>query len=232
MFNALVDAAALPYASVSRYAYHFARGKLRRDPIFRALLSDGMLPNSGLLLDLGCGMGVLSALLHQAHQHYRAGNWPLDWPAPPQNLNLHGVELLKWKVAAATTALKGAALIEQGDIRTIALPSCSAVIILDVLYYLRPSEQRQILQRIAQSLKPGGLLLLREANAAGGWRFHVTRLAEQILGLWRGQGWLPLHYRSSAAWIALLEELGFSVECIPMSKGTPFANVLLVSTYR
>ena len=121
-------------------------------------------------------------------------------------------------------------MIAQGDIRTVNLPSCSAVIILDVLFYLRPTEQRQTLQRVAQALQPDGLLLLREANAAGGWRFHVTRLAEQILCLWRGQGWLPLNYKSQSEWVGLLEELGFSVECIPMSKGTPFANVLFRAT--
>ena len=229
-FNSIVDDAAQPYANVSRYAYHFTRNKLRYDPVFRALLQQGLLPDHGHLLDLGCGLGVLPALLHQARNQYRVGNWPADWPAPPQNLYLQGIELLHWKVAAANIALKDKAMIEQGDIRTANLPSCSAVIILDVLFYLRPTEQRQTLQRVAQALQPDGLLLLREANAAGGWRFHVTRLAEQILCLWRGQGWLPLNYKSQSEWVGLLEELGFSVECIPMSKGTPFANVLFRAT--
>jgi hypothetical protein len=32
-----------------------------------------------------------------------------------------------------------------------------------------------------------------------------------------------------AEWKALLERLGFGVQSIPMSEGTPFANVLLVA---
>ena len=231
-FNSIIDAAALPYANVSRYAYHFTRNKLRYDPVFRALLQRGLLPDHGHLFDLGCGLGVLPALLHEAGNHYRVGNWPADWPAPPQNIYLHGIELLDWKVEAASKALGDKATIKQGDIRTTEFPPCSAVIILDVLMYVHPTEQRQILQRIAQSLQPGGVLLLREANATGGWRFYVTRLAEQILGLWRGQGGLPLYYRSTAAWIALLQELGFSVESVPMSQGTPFSNVLFRATRR
>ncbi len=230
MYNEIVDAAALPYASVSRYAYQFVRAKLRYDPVFRALLSEGLLPSTGRLLDLGCGLGVLPALLHEAQNHYHAGNWSADWPAPPHNLYLHGVELLAWKVEAANKALGVKAAIKQGDIRTVELPPCSAVIILDVLLYLRATEQQQTLQRIFQAIQPGGVLLLREANAAGGWRFYITRMAEQIMCLWRGQGWLSLHYRSKAEWIALLEELGYCVECMPMSQGTPFANVLFRAT--
>lgn len=229
MYNSIVDAAAQPYARVSRYAYLFARGKLRLDPVFRVLLQDGLLPDQGQLLDLGCGLGVLPALLHEARNHYCAGNWPADWPAPPQNIYLSGVELLHWKAKAASNAIGDRASIKQGDIRTVEFAPSSAVIILDVLLYLHPAEQRQILQRVAQSLQPDGLLLLREANAAGGWRFHVTRMAEQILCLWRGQDW-RLHYRSSAEWVALLKELGFSVETLPMSQGTPFANVLFRAT--
>jgi hypothetical protein len=56
-FNSIVDAATLPYARTSRFAYHFARGKLRYDPVYRAILENGPLPNEGRLIDLGCGLG-------------------------------------------------------------------------------------------------------------------------------------------------------------------------------
>lgn len=229
-FESIIDAAALPYARSGRYAYHFVRGKLRYDPVFRALLKNGLLPNQGRLIDLGCGLGLLSALLAAARDQHQAGNWNSAWATPPQHLELHGVELLNWKVMAAQQALGNRASISQGDIRSFELPGCSAVIILDVLLYLNTAEQRQILQRIARTLEPGGILLLREGDAAGGLRYSATRLAEHFCCLWRGQGWQALHYRSATEWVALLEELGFSVEALPMSQGTPFANVLFRAT--
>jgi len=229
-FDALVDAATQPYAGAGHYVYKFARGKLRHDPVFRELLKQGMLPGDGVLLDLGCGLGVLPALLHEARSHYRAGGWPADWQPPPQNLELHGVELLDRKVAVAQQALRGKATIRQGDIRTTEFPESTAVVVLDVLLYLSADEQRQTLQRIAQALRPGGTLLLREGDAGGGLRFHITRLSEQMCCLWRGQGWQPLHYRTVAEWIALLQELGFSVDVLPMSIGTPFSNVMFRAT--
>ena len=227
-FNSIVDAATLPYARTSRFAYHFARGKLRYDPVYRAILENGLLPHEGRLIDLGCGLGILSALLGEARTQHQVGNF--DESPPLRNLKFHGVELLSWKVEAASQALGDRATIHQGDIRTFKLPECSAVILLDVLLYLNAAEQQQILQRIASTLQPGGILLLREANAAGGLRYYMTNLAEHICCLWRGQGWPALHYRSKAEWIALLEESGFSVESLPMSQGTPFSNVLFRAT--
>jgi len=229
-FNSIIDAATLPYARAGRYAYHFVRGKLHYDPVYRAILKNGLLPNEGRLIDLGCGLGILPALLTEARNQHQAGNWNPDWSTPPHNLELHGIELLDWKVETARQALGDRAIVCQGDIRSIELPDCSVAILLDVLLYLNAAEQRQILQRIARTLQPGGTLLLREGDAAGGLRYYVTSFAEHVCCLWRGQGWQALHYRRATEWIALLEQLGFSVDSLPMSQGTPFANVLLRAT--
>lgn len=228
--NSIIDAAILPYAQAGRHVYRFVRGKLRYDPVYRAILKNGLLPNEGRLLDLGCGVGILAALLTEARKQHQAGNWNPDWPIPPQKLELHGIELLEWKVATARQALGDRATILHGDICTFEFPGCSAAILLDVLMYLNAAAQRQILQRVARAMQPGGVLLMREANAAGGLRHYVTSLAEHVCCLWRGQGWNALHYRSATEWIALLEESGFSVDSLPMSQGTPFSNVLFRAT--
>lgn len=229
-FNSIIDAATLPYARAGRYVYHFVRGKLRYDPVYRSILKNGLLPNEGRLIDLGCGLGILPALLAEARNRHQAGNWDPDWPIPPQNLELHGVELLEQKVETAKQALGDKAAIFHGDIRNFELPDCSAAILLDVLMYLNAAEQRQVLQMISRALQPGGILLLREGNAAGGLRHYVTSLAEHICCVWRGRGWQALHYRSITEWISLLEESGFSVDSLPMNQGTPFSNVLFRAT--
>jgi SAM-dependent methyltransferase len=228
--NSIIDAAILPYAQAGRPVHRFVRGKLRYDPVYRAILKNGLLPNEGRLIDLGCGLGILAALLTEARNQHHAGNWNPDWPTPPQSLELLGVELLEQKVETAKQALGDRAAIFQGDICTFEFPDCSAAILLDVLMYLNAAEQQQVLQKIARTLQPGGILLLREGNAAGGLRHYVTSLAEHICCVWRGQGWQALHYRSMSEWIALLEELGFSVASLPMSQGTPFSNVLFRAT--
>jgi len=231
-YRALVDAATRPFLPAGKYPWHFARGKLRHDPVFLHLLRYGLIPGGGRLLDLGCGYGLLPALLLAAQDRYRRGDWPADWPPPPLGLDLLGVELRPDRVRAARAALGRRAAVEQGDIRSAPLPASAVIVILDVLLYLDHAEQRAALSRIKDALAPGGVLLLREADAAGGFPYHVTRWAERIAGMGRGCLWQALTYRASEQWRELLADLGFAVRAQPMDRGTPFCNVLFVATKR
>ena len=224
--KALLEEAARPYFAAGSSNGFFARGKLRHDPVFLALLERGCLPDRGTLIDLGCGRGLLLALLETARERYRGGQWPGDLPAPPMNLALEGVELQNAHVRAAQSALYGRARVTQGDIRARSLPSCSAVVVLDVLLHLDLHEQEEVLRKAAAALEPGGLLLLREADAAAGLTFRLSQLSERTMETLRGRPFARLRYRRAAEWAALLESLGFAVAMEPMSAGTPFANVL------
>jgi SAM-dependent methyltransferase len=225
----LLDAATRPYIGVGRYAWHFARGKLRHDPVFFSLLRRGLLPDRGSLLDLGCGRGILLSLLKAAKEQYQAGRWPRDWPAPPLNLALQGIELREDRVQAARRALGGSVQVDQCDLRAFDLHPCSVIVMLDVLLYLGEDEQQRLLDRAAAALEPDGLLLLREADAGAGFAFRVTRWSERTAGALRGQFGQRLHYRGAVQWIAELAGRGFAVSTQPMSEGTPFANVLYVA---
>ena len=43
VWQTLRDMASAPYRSAGRFAWHFARGKLGMDPVFRHLLSRGLI---------------------------------------------------------------------------------------------------------------------------------------------------------------------------------------------
>jgi len=227
--RSLFEAATQPYARAGRYAWHFARGKLRHDPVFFSLLRQGLLPDRGRLLDLGCGQGVLLALLEAAKAQYQAGAWPRDWPAPPLNLALQGIELHADRVQTARQALGGSVQVIPGDLRALDLQPCSVIVILDVMLYLDAAEQQHLLDRATAALEPGGLLLLRESDADAGFAFQVTKWSERLSGAFRGRFGQALHYRGGIQWIAELAKRGFAVGAEPMSAGTPFANVLLVA---
>jgi len=224
--RALLDEAARPYLGANASAWWFARGKLRLDPVFSALLQNGCLPDRGALLDLGCGRGLLLALLVESRNWFRRGQWPPGWPPPPLNLTLQGIEIDPGRAGAAQRALVNQARVTQQDIRDAAFPPCTAVVLLDVLLYLEERDQVRVLEKVAAALEPGGLLLLREADAGAGFAFRVTRWCERVLEILRGRLRDRLHYRGAVQWSGLLETLGFSVYAEPMSAGTPFANVL------
>lgn len=225
----LFEAATRPYARAGRYAWHFARGKLRHDPVFFSLLRRGLLPDRGWLVDLGCGHGILLSLLRAAREHFKARSWPRGWPSPPLNLDLRGIDVREERVQAARQALGGAAEVIQDDVRKAPLRPCTVIVIFDVLLYLDEAQQGRLLDRAAAALEPGGLLLLREADAGAGLAFQVTKWCERCAGALRGDLGQPLHYRSVLQWMAELAERGFAVEAEPMSEGTPFANVLYVA---
>jgi SAM-dependent methyltransferase len=228
-FKSLHDAATRPFRGAGRHAWYSVRGKLRFDPVFLALLMRGALPDRGVLLDLGCGRGVLPALLIAARDQYLAGAWPAHWPPPPLHLTLHGIDLRGGAIHTARRALGSQVTLAQGDVRRIEFMPCAAIVILDVLLYLDENEQVELLEKAVAALTTDGVLVMREADAGAGFTFGVTKYAERFAAAVSGRGWQALHYRRTAEWVRLLESLGLSVVTEPMSAGTPFANVLLVA---
>lgn len=225
----LVETAAAPYRAAGPYAWHFARGKLRGDPVFCAILRDGLIPASADILDLGCGQGLLAGWLDAASRAHTAGDWPVGWTTPPRLVGYRGIELSAKDVARASAGLPDHACVEQGDIRRADFGLANTVVLLDVLHYIEPEAQQSVLARVRTCLQPGGILLLRVGDAAAGLPSRFNSGVDWLVKWPRGQSRSRLHCRPLAAWQADLETLGFALRTVPMSAGTPFANHLLIA---
>lgn len=232
-------AAAEPYRRAGRFAWHFARGKLGRDPVFRALVERGDLSQQARVLDIGCGQGLLASLLAAAGAQQAKGRWPLSWPMAPGAVHYTGIELMPRDIARAQASLRGLQPLPRfacADMREAALPSCDAVVILDVLHYVDHASQEHVLGRVREALRAGGSararLLLRVGDAADRRGYAVSQWVDRWVTRVRGHGAAPTWGRRLDDWIALLVRLGFAVQALPMSRGTPFANVLLVAELR
>ena len=212
-FRALAREAAQRYPARDRFARHFAFGKLTGDPVFEHIVREGLLPSGAAIVDLGCGQGLLAALLSSAGHDVR---------------RLRGIDLMARDVERARAAATGAEFL-QGDIRTTPLGRAERVVILDVLHYVDLAAQEDVLRRVREALGGGGTLLLRVGDANGSLRFRWTVFIDKLVTALRGHRIARLHCRPVAEWVRLLQELGFAVEAVPMSKGTGFANVLLVA---
>jgi len=230
LYRRIAEAAARRYLPAGRFAARYALGKLRHDPVFAAILAQGLIPASARLVDLGCGQGLLFALLLAAADAYDTGAWPEGWPEPPRAETMLGFDVERRAIALARRALGTRAHVAQADLRALELPVCDAIAIIDVLHYVDAAAQERALARCAAALAPGGVLLLRMNDAGAGWRFGVSRIADQLATLARNRSWPALHCRTLADWTTLLERVGFAVQSQPASAGTPFSNVLLVAT--
>ena len=92
-------------------------------------------------------------------------------------------------VQRAQRALGAACGVSQADIRVAPFGSVDAVVILDVLHYMDGMAQRDVLGKVRAALPPGGLLLLRVGDAAGGWRFRYSQWVDKVIMLLRGHAW-------------------------------------------
>lgn len=230
-WRSLVARASAPYRGAGRFAWHFARGKLGRDPVFRHLLGAGLIPPRARVLDIGCGQGLLASLLRACGDMHAGGEWPASWPHAPAGVRVTGIELMKRDVARARAALGDAedARFVCGDMRAVDFPACDTVVILDVLHYVTHAEQDALLQRVRDALAPGGRLLLRVGDADARRGFAISQWVDRVVTRMRGHAVAPVYGRPLAGWIAQLRSLDLRVEPRPMSAGTPFANVLLVA---
>jgi uncharacterized protein (DUF2062 family) len=231
-FLDLVREASDRYMTASIAAWEFARGKLRGDPIYRATVSGALLPSGGTLIDIGCGGGLSLALLAEARTRFRAGDWPASWSPPPQFDRMIGIETRPRAAATARNALGPDAEILQDDARSVTLAPCEAVLLFDVLHMIPADDQEPLIASIAVALRPGGVALVREADAAAGWRFAAVRLGNRLKALAFGHWRQRFSFRPTDEWLARFAAHGLSAQVFPMGEGTPFANVLLRVTAR
>lgn len=247
-------------------ALHFARGKLRGDPVYRAVWEGPWLARGGTVIDLGCGQGLMLALIAEARADGRTEDGSLDRISGKTGLEkaevsgaslgtscvdqaddasaeptgtsalpagrLVGVELRPKVAAIARKALGDAAEIIAADARTETLPAARTILVFDVLHMMPAADQEALLRGLVAALEPGGTLLLRDADAAAGWRFQAVNFANRAKALFFGYSSKGFCFRTKEAWRALLETHGLTVETWPMGRGTPYGNVLLAGTKR
>jgi uncharacterized protein (DUF2062 family)/SAM-dependent methyltransferase len=225
LFDRLARAAADRYVTTSITAWEFGRGKLRGDPLYRDVLLGGWLPSGGTLLDVGCGQGLMLALLAEAELFKRAGTEPAGERLPHFD-RMVGVELRPHRARLARAALGADAEILESDARTMSAGTCRVVLLFDVLHMMQPNDQDGLLASVVGALEPGGVILVREADASAGWRFQAVRIGNRLTALTTGAWRQPLAFRTIGEWRECFSRHGLEVEGAPASAGTPFANHL------
>ncbi|WP_434348053.1 class I SAM-dependent methyltransferase [Myxococcus virescens] len=176
----------------------------------------------GAVADIGCGHGLLSALL------------ALEDPGR----TVHGVDPDSRKVAWARRALAGQpnVRVEEGTVEETLARGASgrfdAAVVCDVLYLLPESKWAGFLSTVRGLLKPGGRLLLKEVEGDGSWK-HRKALAQEwvmvsLLGRTKASGGMALKPRAEMA--RYLKDAGFAVrEVVDLGQGYTTPHVLYVA---
>lgn len=198
-----------------RWDYYYTRSKLSTDPVYGAVLAQvrgSKLP----LLDIGCGMGLLS--------HYLR--------AMGQDAAITGFDYDARKIKAACIMAERAGVrdvhFDHGDARTQMPDFQGHVVILDILQFFTEAEQNTLLTSAAARVAPGGSLIIRSGLQDNSWRFRITVWVDYFAKFCLWMKAAPTRYPDAAQFQRVLEKAGLEVSIQPLWGGTPFNNFLII----
>ena len=196
----------------SRFLKGYVKAKVSSDPVYAAALQR-LSGHPHPLVDVGCGIGLLSFYLREHG---------FDQP-------IVGIDHDATKVAAVNAIAPSyrALSFKVADARTD-LPPGHSVMMLDLLHYFTTDTQRQLLEHAASVIPAGGMLMVRDAIRDDSWRYRVTWMQESFS---RAVRWLKaerLWFPTRELIVETMTRQGFEVEVIPMWGRTPFNNYLFV----
>lgn len=151
------------------------------------------------VVDLGCGHGMVPQLL--------------AWSAPERSIV--GVDRDAEKVAIATEAGKTSSRLSYlvADLDDFEPPTADAYILKDVLHYLIPGRQRELLLACAERLPIGGAIFVRDGFVSTGRDHRRTRWTERIsTGIGFNRAKHELHFMSKGTMEGIATEAGLRIE--------------------
>jgi 2-polyprenyl-6-hydroxyphenyl methylase/3-demethylubiquinone-9 3-methyltransferase len=200
------------YAGLSPGIRCFVLARYLLAPLARVLAA---MPESGRMLDVGCGHGLFAnalALGSSARQ-------------------VVGVDPSGAKITVARASSAGLPNVRfvQGIVQQIDERAFDAISILDVLYLLPVEEKLAILRACRERIDPNGVLVLKTNDTRPSWKYRVARLQEEAmtgLGLTMRHG---LHFMSRDQNASLLELAGFRPHVVDLNSWLPYPHVMFVS---
>lgn len=197
------------------HARSYVAVKVATDPLYPAVM-DALRNTTAPLLDVGCGMGVLSYYL-------RSKGF-----APP----IHGIDYDARKIEAAIAVLPRSGTtgltFSQGDARNGLPDHHGSVTILDILQYFPPDQQAHLLTEAAARIRHDGVLLIRSGLETPGWRFRFTRWGDRMANRLNWMQAPPVHYPTPESLTRTLKTAGLTGTLHPLYGRTPFNNWLAV----
>lgn len=171
-----------------------------------------MLPEKGLVVDLGCGEGLLSNYLALSSDNRKILGYELD-PERLKRAN-KGIKNTSFKV---------------GNAVTMSYPKADVFILFHVLHHLPSFEaQKEVLEKIKKTLNAGGKLIIVDVYMEPSIKYLAAWVADHFLVPWvfEKRFYTRAYFRQKKDWLQLLKSLGYNVKVTMEVKGRPFPNII------
>jgi 2-polyprenyl-3-methyl-5-hydroxy-6-metoxy-1,4-benzoquinol methylase len=197
-------------------AYANVRFSILRPKLLSVM--DLLLPDEGRILDVGCGFGLFASYFGQMQPRRR----------------IVGVDPNARRIALAAHVAKAVGLVgpnaprfHVGDVRDAELVGpFHGIYVLDVMHHIPATDQRPVLERLANLLVPGGVLVIKDITTEPRYQLLFTTLLDRLMvGLDE-----PLEYRHHRDWGELLASLGFKVRMVRVPDVLPYPHVVIAAT--
>jgi len=202
------------YREKSLWTKFYISMRLRSCP-FEAI--EQYVPPTGKIVDLGCGIGLFSGLMHKKSplRQITAMDWNPD------------------RISCAKKAFGDKIDFLIKDLAEVSLDACGCIVILDVLYLLTDKKVEEVLLRCNQWLSSAGALLILEKDTKPRFKYFLLLIQEffitLLMNLNRSR---TVNLREKTKMINLINQCGFSVTVKYLHRGYPYPHVLYVCEKR
>ncbi len=123
-----------------------------------------IVPQQGKILDIGCGYGFMSYMLAFAAEERK----------------ITGIDYDEDKIATANHCFSRTQNINfvHTDVMGFDFDRYDAIILADVLHYLQPEEQKQVMEKCIANLNAGGIVIVRDGDKEKAEKHKRTKLTE------------------------------------------------------
>lgn len=196
------------YHGIGWKIYLYARIRSRLCPIEKIAQH---IPLPAKLLDLGCGVGLLSNYIHLRD---------------PQT-HVVGIDLCPARISTAQATVgnrTGIQFIQKNALELDSHVQFDTVTMTDFLHHLSFEDQRKLLECLFRRLPSGGRLVIQEVIESPPWKHKFAGWIDRLLN--RGK---ISNFRTQREWRECLESLGYRVEVHAAHQGLPLSDAIFVA---
>ena len=174
-------------------------------------LADEFSGIDGVVLSLGSGLSMLERYLAEV----RPG------------LCFEGIDLDPEKVALIAETrhrIPRVGLIEGDATALDRLATYDAVLVCDAMHHFPAEQHAAVARSVAAALRPGGVVIVKDLDAAPAWKFHWNRIHDRMVA---GPG--PITCRTPTEMADLFADAGLAIERAERidHRLTPYAHYLV-----